>query len=209
KDANDGHQRAAGDIGKLRAGQRWRLAGAGEVGKQASITDVVQVVAGALAVGAVLAIAGDGADDEPRIALPQGLVRQAQPGQHSRPEALQQHVGPIHEAEQRVATSWVLEVDGDAALVAVDRQERLANSALERRHAAGVVAQAWLLNLDDVGAKIGKHLGGVAAGEQTSEVQYAQALEWQGMGVGHWRAPFVLRRLLSQLALSAVNSRNA
>jgi hypothetical protein len=71
------------------------------------------------------------------------------------------------------------QVDGDPALVAVDRRE-------DRAHPGGaaqspqVVAAAGTLELDDVRAEIAEEHRAVRAGDDAGQVEDAQALEHPG-----------------------------
>ena len=96
-----------------------RVAGEAEDAVQAQ---VVLVVAGAVAVGAVLAVARDRAVDERRVRLRELLVADAEPVEHARAEALDQHVRVPGEAQQGVLPLLLLEIEADRALVAVQRQ---------------------------------------------------------------------------------------
>ena len=104
----------------------------GKVLEQSRVADVVEVVAGALAVGAVLPIAAERADDEARnvVAGAQRLVVQPQPRHHAGAVALNQHVGALGHTQQRLTRGGLLEVERRAALVAVHRQEELADAIL-------------------------------------------------------------------------------
>ena len=136
----------------------------------------------AVAVGPVLAVAGDRAVDEPGVLLAQALVADAEPVHHAGAEALEQHVGLAHEPQQHLAPGLGLEVDADRALVAVEREEeRRAGARLgalvARRRPAHVVAQPRVLDLEHVGAEVGQQPGAEAAGQQPREVEHADAVE--------------------------------
>ncbi len=116
------------------------------------------VVAGAPALRAVVAEAGDREDDQARVAPHQLLDAEAEPLQHAGAEVLHQHVGTVDQPEQDLLVGGVLEVERDRLLVAVGAQEvrRLPRVGLadERRPpAAGVVAAAGRLHLDHAGAE--------------------------------------------------------
>ena len=133
------------------------------------------VVAGAAALGPVVAEAGDRQDDQPRVELVQPLDREAQAVEHAGAEVLDQHVAVPDQAGERLAAVVALEVEGDRLLVAVAGQEvrRLAVvlRADERRApAAGVVTGAGRLDLDDAGAEVAEHHRGVRAGERPRQV---------------------------------------
>src|SRR5258708_36453668 len=115
--------------------------------QQPGVADVCQVVARALAIGAVLPVAGNSTDDQPRIALAERLMCEAEAAHHPWPEALDQHVGAVHQAQQRLAPLRMLQIESGAALIAIDGDERPASVARERWHAARVLPLALLLDV--------------------------------------------------------------
>ena len=82
------------------------------------------------------------------------VVAEAELLHRAAPEVLDQHVGVAHQAQQDLAALRLLEVERDAALVAVQHQERRRDAVDARLAiAARVVAAGQLLDLDDVGAE--------------------------------------------------------
>ena len=108
------------------------------------------VVAGAVAVGPVLAEAGDRGVDQPRIHGAEALVVDAEPVLHVGAEVLHQHVGARRQALEDLAPARGLEVEGHRALVAV---QILEVEAVARRVAVDVGAR---LDLDDAGSHVGE-----------------------------------------------------
>jgi len=156
-------------------------------------TEIVHVVPGAVAVGAVLAVAGDRAVDEPRVLLPQALVADPEAIQNARPERFEQHVGAAHEPQQHVSALLGLEIDADRSLAPVEREEHRALGGVictlvVRRRPAHVVAHAGVLHLQDVGAEVGQHQRAEAAGKEPREVEDSDALERQP-ALAHAAAP--------------------
>ena len=96
------------------------------------------VVARAPALGPVVAEAGDRQHDQPRVALVQRRDPEAEPLEDAGAEVLDQHVGPVDQAQQDLVVGLVLEVEGDRLLVAVGREEvrRLPGARVRRRTAA-------------------------------------------------------------------------
>ena len=83
EDADRAHQRPAAQVGDLPAGldrRSVRLAGEAEDPVQA---EVVQIVTGAVAGRAVLAVAGDRAVDQARVLLPEALIADAEAIEHA------------------------------------------------------------------------------------------------------------------------------
>ena len=76
----------------------------------------------------------------------------------------------------------MLEVEGDAALVAVHDQERRGH-AVDSRLAipAGVIAAGQLFDLDDVGAQVGEHHPAGGPGHDLCQLEHAHAGERTGM----------------------------
>src|SRR5690606_5591510 len=81
--------------------------------------DVVDVVAGPLAPRPRLPVAGDGAVDEPRVVPLQRLVVDPEALRHAGPEAFEDDVRAPGESLDDPVLVLVLEVESDAALVAV------------------------------------------------------------------------------------------
>ena len=97
------HQRAAAEVGDLAAGlDRRAVLGAGQA-EQPDQAEVVHVVAGALGVGAVLAVAGDRAEDDRRVGLAHPLVADPEPVEHAGAEAVEDDVVGLDQAQQRLA----------------------------------------------------------------------------------------------------------
>ena len=136
-----------------------------------SLRDLIE--AGPLLVGTVLPEAGDAGIDEARIEGGEALVIDAEPVLHVRPEILDQHVGLLDEALEHGAPFGRLQVQGEAALVAmqileVDPVPRAAGRirALERRRR---------LDLEDVRAPIGELPNGRRAGADPRQIEHEKA----------------------------------
>ena len=139
-------------------------------------------MAGAVAVGAVLAVARDRAVDEARVLLAQPLVAHAEAVHHAGPEGLEQHVVLAHQPQQHLAAALLLQVQPDRALAAVEREEqrrlrRVLRALVVRRGPADVVAHAGVLDLQHLGAEVGEQQRAEAAGQQPGEVEDLDALE--------------------------------
>ena len=182
EDPDRGHQRPAAEVGDLARGLHRRPVALAGQAEQPDEPEVVHVVAGAVAVGAVLPVAGDRAVDEPGVLLAQPLVADAEAVHHAGAEALHQHVGLAHEPQQHLAPLLALEVEADRALVAVEREEQRGAGALlgalvARRRPAHVVAEPRVLDLEHVGAEVGEQARAEAARQQPREVEHADAVE--------------------------------
>ena len=179
QDSQRRHQGPAAEVGDLGARldrRSARLTGQPEHAVQAQ---VVLVVPGAVAVRAVLPVAGDRAVDERRVRLAQDLITHPELVEHPRAEALHEDVSRLGELDQRLPSPLVLEIQPDRALVAVERQvdggagaeRRLLVCAVVRRRPADVVALAGVLHLDHVGAEVGEQQGAEAARQQPGQVE--------------------------------------
>ena len=99
-------------------------------------------------------------------------------------EALDDHVGLPDQVEHQLATAVDPQVEGDAALVArVHRPEELVAAAGLAPVAQGVVT-VGRLDLDHVGAHVGEQPPGVRPGDESAELDDAEAVERTGGEAG-------------------------
>ena len=136
------------------------------------------------AVGPVLAPAVDAGVDQPRIALAQRLRPEPEPIELLRPDVVHEHVGPIDQPQQRLARRRGLEVEHDAALVAVDPHEQRGHVAAHARPGVARGVALRRLDLDDVGAEIAQHLRGIGPEHHRGEIEHAHARERAGLLLG-------------------------
>lgn len=138
------------------------------------------VEASAAGIGAGLPETGDGAVDDARVGVADGLVTQAQTGGGAGPPVLDHDLGLRGQAARHGETVEGLEIDDDAALVAVDGHEgrRLTGQMGSAR--AHLVAVTGPLDLDDIGAEVAEEHGAVRPGELTGEIENTQAVERAG-----------------------------
>src|SRR3989442_52757 len=108
-----------------------------------------------IAIGAVLAEAGDRDEDDPVVERAQPLVVEAHRGHHAGPEVLEHHVGLRHQRGEDLLALGMAQVETDALLAAVVDREVHALAAHHRRMAARLLT-AGRLDLDDLGAEIGQ-----------------------------------------------------
>ncbi len=114
----------------------------------------------------------------PGLTRREHVVAQAQLVQRAGAVVLGQHVGVAHHPQQDLLAPRMLQVQGDAALVAVHHQERRRDAVDARLAvAARVVAARQLLDLDHVGAHVGEHQAGRRAGHDLREFEHAHAGE--------------------------------
>ena len=106
----------------------------------------------------------------------QRLPAEAQPLHHAGPEILQHHVGAVDQIPEDLEIGGVLEVEPDAALVAVPQHEGRALAFDEGRRAAhGIALRAF--DLDDVGAEIAQLHAAERARQVRRQVEDHQAVE--------------------------------
>ena len=102
-----------------------------------------------------------------------GLEAETHALQHFGAVVVDDHVGRAQEARERVPATRRLEVQGDAALVAVEGQEIPLVAAAE----PGLVAAARALHLDDVRAQRGEDEAGGGTGDDVAELQDSDSVE--------------------------------
>ena len=145
---------AGRDIDDGDADARRAVRSAGDRGKSAFGLDQ-QVVGLAVRVGAVVAIAGDGAADQLGVVLAQAFQREAELVHRTGLEVLDQDVGAGDQVFEIRATFAGGEVDHHGILAAVEPDEIAALSLCRRIVAARKIAFRPL-HLDDMGARVGQ-----------------------------------------------------
>src|SRR5262245_51926595 len=134
------------------------------------------------------AVAADREVDEPRVDRREGVVAEAESGQAVGPEVLDEHVAGRQEAPQDVSAGGLLQVEPQAALVAVDREvvgrgPRPALLVPDPRRAPAAGADAlWRVATADVRSEVGPGPPGVQAGEHGRGVDDANAGQRTGRG---------------------------
>jgi hypothetical protein len=138
-----------------------------------------QVEAATLGVGPSAAEARDLAVDQTRVVLPEGLVSQPQELHGSLAVVLDDDVCVGKEAARDLLATCRLQVNDDAALVAVHHQEGSRFAAdVGRQEAARIVTRRRLLELDHVGAHVGKHQTAARPGHDMRELDDPDAGQW-------------------------------
>lgn len=118
-----------------------------------------QIVVGrARGIRAILAEAEQPGIDDARIERRDLVVTQSEPRHGLGPHVVQQHVGAPQHALERMQTRGVLEVEHDAALVAVGVQVDRAHALMPRRADLPHEVAARRLHLDDIRAHIPERL---------------------------------------------------
>ena len=132
--------------------------------------------------GPRLPVAGDRRVDDARVDRRDRVVVHAQRGDDTGPEAFDDHVGVLRQRQERVAAPRVLEVERDAALVAIHGAVEGRDGSRPVAEVARIVAGAGVLDLDHVGAEVGEIERADRARQQPRQVEHADALE-RGGGV--------------------------
>ncbi len=164
------HRRA----GRTRAGGR--LPGDGHHAEQRLRQ---QVLARLLRVGSVRPVARRRGVDQLGPARLQRLVAEPQLLHHAGTEILRHHVGRIDQPQRQLAPLRRLQVDGDAALVAVGAQVQRALSVVPEVAAAPVPLPAALggLDRDHVGAEVAQRLHAHRPEQEMIEADDPDALQ--------------------------------
>src|SRR3984885_5986994 len=132
---------------------------------------IVDVVAGQITVGAVLAVAGDRAVDDLGIELPNGVVGQLQPLHHAWPESFHQYVAALGKLVCGRVGVRVLEVERDAFLAEARKTEQ------PRIRSPLRIAARGPLQLDDLRAEISQQPSAEWARELLGQRQHGDALK--------------------------------
>src|SRR4029077_1996237 len=119
----------------------------------------------------------DRAIDEPRVPSSELVGAESVPLRGTRPQALDEHVGAVGEAEDNLAAAVVPDVDGERALARVPGEEHRALSLEKGRSPGAGVVAAERLDLDDVRAECREQLRGSRAGQRGRDVDDARAGE--------------------------------
>ena len=168
EDAHGGGERTPHQVGDRQVRQRERVPVDADLVSHAGVPAVVEVVPRPVAVGATLAVAGQAAVDDARIDSRHFVVAQTQSRHRAGAKTFDDHVGIVREAQEGPGAFGLLQVDLQAALVAVD-------DGAQRGRC--MVARACVLDLHDIGAEVGQVLRAYRTGHQAREVQHAHAAQ--------------------------------
>jgi hypothetical protein len=118
---------------------------------------------------------------ESRIHRSQGFVAHAETLGHTGTCVLHQHVGCFDQRIQHVAVGGILQVQRDAALVSIQRQEAGTVLALETKthRMTRRVADLGRLDLDDIGAHVTQQHAAEWPRHDLRNIQYADAGQGQ------------------------------
>ncbi len=138
-----------------------------------------EILAGLVGIRAIRAVARGRRIDQAGLALFQRRIAEPQLLHHARPEVLGHHIGRIDQPQRDLPALGGLEIDGDAALVAVGTQIENA-LAVVPDVAAGPVALPCpfrILHGDHIGTEIAQHLDAHGAQQKVVEADHTNAAQ--------------------------------
>ena len=185
----DGAEEPAGEVAHGHAGADGRAAGLAGDRHAAAVALRDHVERGAVAVRALLAEAGHAAGDDAGVDRAERRVVDAEPLRHAGAEVVHDDVGPGRELVKEGAPFRPLEVDADALLVAVEREEvgthaLVGVAGVVPQQAARHLAGAGRLHLDRLGAEIGQQHACERARQHVRQVEHHDVREGFHRGVG-------------------------
>ena len=156
-----------------------RLLAAGLSGGRRQRADALnEIVVGGLAgIRSVVAVADQADIDQPRIDFAHVVIAELQPPHRRKPRIVHQHIGALAQPQQRRPRRRLLQVEHDAALVAIELQIKRAHVGVFGRAALAHQIALRRLDLDHVGAVVRQDLRGVRTQHHRREIDDAQALE--------------------------------
>ena len=139
-----------------------------------------QVLAGPVAVRALLAVARDGTVNEVRLVASEGVIAEPELLSHAWTEIFHEHVGRLYEPVDDLAAGFLLQVKSKTLFVAIARQEEQALPA-ERVATRGPHRVPTLqgLDLDHLRAHVGQHLGTERPNQKAGQIDDANPLQRQ------------------------------
>ena len=141
------------------------------------------VVRGLVSVGPGAAEPPGPTVDDRRVARAHRRVVEPEPVDRPRTHVVHERIRALEQAHHRFQAAGVLEIEHDAALVAVVGEEDCPHSILDRRRAgAAHRVAAGGFDLDDVGAQIAEHLGRDGTEQDGGEVDDPHPREGAGAG---------------------------
>ena len=160
-----------------------------------------EIIAGQRGLRAAGAIASDRAAHRARRMGLEPGIGEAPFRQGAELEIIDDHVGLLDQAGEHLLAGGHRHVQRHRALVAVGAEEIGGLAGHERRSpAAGIVAAAGRLDLDDVGAHVAEHHGAERAGENAGEIEHADAGQRASARFGH-ELPLALPPALAALRM--------
>ena len=130
------------------------------------------------AVGAILPEAGYGGVDDARVDRLHHIIPQPETLHHAGGEVFHNNIGIGGQLQENFPRLGFLEVQGKAALVAVDRQ-KIGAFALDkgRPPMPGVIAAARNFDFNDLGPVVAQHQSAKGAGQRPGKIQHFQPFQ--------------------------------
>ena len=182
KQADHAMQRAARQVGQLYAERQRAAVAAPGVAGNAGQRQVVDVVPGAITIRPTLAITGDRHVDQPWVDRLECLVTDAQLVHHAGTKLFEHDVVLADQLLDHLHRFGPLEIEGDAAFVAVEVGVTGGGSAIVRRQHAHQIHTRGRLYPQDLGAHVGQQQRGERPRQQGGEVENFQRRQWAGHG---------------------------
>ena len=136
------------------------------------------VISRAALVRPILPEAGNGAVDDFGVDRPDGSVFQSEACHHAGGKVLDDNIGVSSQFEENLPGLFLFEVEGQAALVAVDGKEVGAFVADKGRPPmAGVIAGSRQFDFDDLGPVVAQHQRAEGASQSPGQVQHAHPVK--------------------------------
>ena len=156
---------AACHIGNLNAHRRWPAVCTAAMAAYAREGEVIDVVPGAVPVGAGLAVAGDSTVDKIRPDRLQSLVPNAEAVHHAGAELLDDDVIAFYQLEDFFGTPLFFQVEPDGHLAPVQKTVGRTYTRIVRRHNPGQIDPIRRLHPQHLRPHIRQQHGGVGPGQ--------------------------------------------
>ena len=145
-------------------------------GKRGGALDQV-IIGGLGSIGSVLPEAEYAGIDQPRIELRDHVVAELQPRHRLRADVVDQYVARGDQLQHDLTSRRLLQIEADAALAAIGIEEHRSHAGMtDRSDQPGHVA-FQRLDLDDIGAIVAEHLGGIGSHQHRRHVDDLDALQ--------------------------------
>ena len=162
---------AAGQVGDLHVGHGRAFAGQTGLVQHAGIAQVIQIMAGAVCIGAGLAVTGERGIDQLRVDGLKSVVATAQLTHDARAKGFQDHVSVFYQCLEPFHVVGLAKIQGQGLFAPVDDIEQF------RGQFPGIIAAIRLLDLDYLGTQLGQGQGAEGAGQQPGQVKDLQAVQ--------------------------------
>ena len=167
---------AGSDIGDGDAGAR-RFVGIAGGGDNAALALNQEIVSLDVAIRTVLAVAGERAINQPRIQLAELFITEPKPAGDTRRIILEENIRALRQLLQNLPPLFFLDVDGQAALVAIEPNVTGRKPLHHRIPGANHVADAGPLDFDHFRAHVSEQAGRKRARQHLLESQDLDSIQ--------------------------------